>query len=91
MKNSNRGFIQIFIILVLIVVIISLLGVSIGELVGNKTLKDNFSYLFKGIKYVWDNYLVVPVKIIITSLKKLSKAIFCDVPTLQNIARFCDK
>ncbi|HBT81219.1 hypothetical protein A2757_01970 [Candidatus Giovannonibacteria bacterium RIFCSPHIGHO2_01_FULL_48_47] len=67
----QSGFIQILIILALLVVIISLLGVSLGELFSNKTLKDNFSYVFGGIKFVWKNYLLAPVKIIFGTFKDL--------------------
>lgn len=69
--ENKRGFIQILIILVLLIVIISLLGVSLGELFSNKTLKDNFSYVFRGINFVWENYLLAPVKIIFGTFKDL--------------------
>ncbi len=69
--ENKRGFIQILIILVLLIVIISLLGVSLGELFSNKTLKDNFSYVFGGINFVWENYLLAPVKIIFGTFKDL--------------------
>lgn len=58
--SEDRGIIQLLIILVLAIVIISLLGVSLGELFQNKTLKENFSFVFRWVEYLWDNFLSRP-------------------------------
>lgn len=60
MRNmpTNQGFIQFIIIIVLSVVILSLLGVSIGSFISNTTLRENFAFLWKGIAWVWQNYIV---------------------------------
>ncbi|MEK7630925.1 MAG: hypothetical protein AAB417_02770 [Patescibacteria group bacterium] len=52
----SKGIIQLGIIIVLSVVILSLLGVSLSSLVNNKTLSENFMFLWEGIKWVWINY-----------------------------------
>jgi|GEM_PF-2233713 len=52
----SRGIIQLGIIIILSVVILSLLGVSLSSLVNNKTIKENFVFLWEGIVWVWQNY-----------------------------------
>ena len=69
---APRGFIQLLIIIALLIIIMSLLGVSLGELFGNKTLQENFAYVFGGTKYLWENYLLAPVKIITNTFKNLA-------------------
>ena len=53
MYHSNRGFIQLVVILVLLVVILSLLGVSLSALFENKTLQENFGFIGTGFKNLW--------------------------------------
>lgn len=60
--GKNGGFIQLIIIIVLSVIILSLLGVSISSLINNKTLRENFSLLLQGIRWLWDHYLFAQVK-----------------------------
>lgn len=54
--QSNRGIIQFLIIIILSVVILSLLGVSLGSLLNQKTLQENFAFLWQGAVFVWNNY-----------------------------------
>ena len=54
---KNRGFIQLIVILALVLIVISLLGISLGDLFDNETLKKNFSFAWRWTKYIWDNYL----------------------------------
>src|SRR3989344_1955197 len=68
---QDRGIIQLLIILVLAVVIISLLGVKLGEVFQNKVLQDNFSFVFRAAKFVWENYLARPAKIIVRTFAEL--------------------
>ena len=53
----NKGFIKLFVIFILLVVIVSLLGIKIGEIPEKNTIKENFAYLFSWARYVWDNYI----------------------------------
>ncbi len=59
----NNGFIQFIIILVLLLVIVSLMGVRLLDVVNNKIVKDNFSFAWNFSNWMWDNYLHNPVKI----------------------------
>lgn len=61
--HNNKGFIQLLIILVLFIIILSLLGVSLGALFENKILRDNFNFVWKSSANIWNNYLAVPAKI----------------------------
>jgi len=54
---KNEGLIQLLIIIVLSVIILSLLGVSLASLVENQTLKGNFTFLWRALKYIWNEYL----------------------------------
>ena len=48
-RYNQKGFLQLIVILVLLVVILSLLGVSLSTLFENKTLQENFSFVGVGI------------------------------------------
>ncbi|HEY4528117.1 MAG TPA: hypothetical protein VJL09_03680 [Candidatus Paceibacterota bacterium] len=82
---QDRGIIQLLIILVLAVVIISLLGVKLGEVFQNKVLQDNFSFVFRAAKFVWENYLARPAKIIVRTFAELIWQPFVD--TLEGLKR----
>ncbi|MDA1334625.1 MAG: hypothetical protein O2794_01250 [bacterium] len=53
---QKGGVIQAFIIIALVVIILSLLGVSLGALFSDKTIRDNFVFIWNGIGYLWENY-----------------------------------
>lgn len=61
---QNKGFIQIIIIAVLLVIILSLLGVSLSSLFSNPLLKENFGFLGKWIAKLWNSYLFAPFQYI---------------------------
>ena len=56
-NSRNKGFIQIIIIAVLLVIILSLLGVSLNALFSNTVLRDNFGFLGRWIADIWNAYL----------------------------------
>ncbi|OGF59355.1 hypothetical protein A3B05_02850 [Candidatus Giovannonibacteria bacterium RIFCSPLOWO2_01_FULL_43_160] len=56
MRKPKQGFIQIIIIAVLLVIILSLLGVSLNSLFSNSVLRDNFGFLGRWLGQLWDNY-----------------------------------
>lgn len=51
--HNQHGFFQLIVILVLLIVILSLLGVSLSALFQNKTLQENFSFIGTGFKNLW--------------------------------------
>lgn len=57
---AKQGFIQLIIIIALLVIILSLLGVSLSSLFSNPVLQQNFGFLWNWIGKIWDNYLSAP-------------------------------
>ena len=49
----NRGFIEILLAVVVVVIILSLLGISLGSIFGNQLLKDNFGFIWNWIVFSW--------------------------------------
>lgn len=54
----QKGFIQLIVILILMLVIASLLGADLSSLYKNKTLQTNFSVAWQGIAKIWDRYVL---------------------------------
>lgn len=74
-KNmQNRGFIQIIIIMLLLVIILSLLGVSLSSLFSNPILHENFGFLGDWISTIWTKYLAGPFKLLWDMLINLVKS-----------------
>lgn len=59
---QENGFIQLVIIFLLLIVIISLLGVSLSSLIQNETLKENFGIVGGWVEWVWNNILKGPAQ-----------------------------
>ena len=56
-QNLNKGIIQFLVIVLLSVIVLSLLGVSLSSLFNDKTLRENFVFLWHWVVYVWDTYI----------------------------------
>lgn len=65
----NKGLIQFIIILILTVIVLSLLGVSLSGLFNDKTLRENFAFLWHWTVYIWNTYVAGFVKDISATLK----------------------
>ena len=61
---NNKGFIQLIVIAVMLIIILSLLGVSLSALFSNKTLRDNFKFVWDSAVYIWNQYLVGPAEFV---------------------------
>lgn len=79
-RPQKRGFVQLIIILALIVVIVSLLGVSLRTLFDNTTLQDNFGFVGEWVSSVWHNYLAAPF---VYAWNNLLRPLFCTIPLLR--------
>lgn len=55
--QTNRGFISVIIIFILTVIILSLLGVSLSSLFNDRTLRENFVFLWHWVVYIWNTYV----------------------------------
>lgn len=59
----QKGFVQLLIILALLIIVISLLGISLSDVAQNPQVKGNFSFVYSASQWLWDNYLHDPVNI----------------------------
>lgn len=50
---KNRGFIEILLAVTILIIILSLFGISLTSIFNNETLKANFLYVWGWIKFVW--------------------------------------
>jgi len=55
--KTNRGFVQLIIIIILTIVILSLLNVSIRSFTSNTTLRENFAYSWEWITWLWNSFI----------------------------------
>lgn len=78
MKEDNQGFVQIIIIIALLVVILSLLGVSLSSLFSNPLLKENFGFIGVWLSNIWDNYLAASAHYLWNILKEVIWAPFVE-------------
>ncbi|MEK7090654.1 MAG: hypothetical protein AAB930_03650 [Patescibacteria group bacterium] len=51
MKNS--GFIEILLAVTILIIILSLFGISLTSIFNNETLKANFLYVLDWVKFGW--------------------------------------
>ena len=68
---ASRGFIQTIVILFLVLVILSLLGINLSQLTENQALRENFSLVWDGIKFLWERYLLHPTEVVWNLFLKL--------------------
>ncbi|MBI1957354.1 MAG: hypothetical protein HYS44_02775 [Candidatus Niyogibacteria bacterium] len=59
--RREQGFLQLIVILVLLVVILSLLGVSLSALFENKMLQENFGFVGRALSFAWNEWLQGPI------------------------------
>ena len=68
--GTQKGFIQLIVIFILIVIVLSLLGVSLRALFSNTTLHDNFGFVGEWARWFWNSYLGAPFRLIFSNLLK---------------------
>jgi hypothetical protein len=56
-ERYNQGIVQFLIIIILSVIILSLLGVSLTSLFNDNTIRENFVFLWGGVKHIWLTYI----------------------------------
>ena len=57
MEKTNQGLIQLIVIVILSLIILSLLGISLRSLFSDKTLTENFVFVWDMLKRFWGNYV----------------------------------
>ncbi len=55
--NTNRGFIQIIVLVVIILVALGYFGFSIREIMDSPVVSDNLSYVWNATVHLWNTYL----------------------------------
>jgi len=58
--NKQRGIVRTIIIIVIALLVVSYFGINIRQVATSPTSQSNFSYVWGGITFVWDNYLRTP-------------------------------
>jgi len=61
--TQQKGFVQLIIIVALLVIILSLLGVSLRALFANELLKENFGFIGEWLRWFWNGYLGMPFRL----------------------------
>ena len=59
--NKQRGIVRTVIIIIIALLVISYFGINLRQVATSPTAESNFSYVWGGIVYTWDNYLKTPV------------------------------
>lgn len=59
--NKQKGIVRTIIIIIIALLVISYLGINLRQLATSPTTESNFSYVWNGTVYIWDNYLETPV------------------------------
>ncbi len=58
--NTHRGFIQIIVIVVIILVALGYFGLNVKDIIDSPTVSGNLSYAWGIVVHIWDNYLAGP-------------------------------
>lgn len=81
--NTNKGFVQIILIIVIVLVALGYFGLNLREIIDSPAVSDNLSYFWNGVVYVWDHFLAGPVIYLWGILKNLLWGAF--VNNIQSI------
>jgi hypothetical protein len=76
-SNTNRGFIKLIILIVVILLIISYFGINLKGVVDSSTFQSNWGYVKEFIVYIWNHFLsgifiFIWDTILVPLLKKIS-------------------
>lgn len=60
MKIFKRGFVGIFALIVISILLLSYLGFDLKKIFSSEAVKSNFAFAWEMIQYVWNNFLSKP-------------------------------
>ena len=69
--NTNKGFIQIVVLIVIILIVLGYFGLNIRDIIDSPAVSDNLSYAWGVVVHVWQNYLAAPVAYLFGVFKNL--------------------
>ena len=83
--NTNKGFIQIIVLIVIILVALGYFGLNVREIIDSPVVSDNLSYVWNGVVYIWQNYLTAPFMYLWGVFKNLLWGAFVNnIESLKN-------
>ena len=59
--NSQSGFAKLIILIIIAILVLSFFGFNLKSIVESPTSKENFSYAWGWVTFVWDHYLSRPL------------------------------
>ncbi len=62
MKTQQKGFIHIIVIAILLIIIVSLLGVSLRSVFSNTVLQENFRAVGDWLSWLWNSPILAPLR-----------------------------
>ena len=70
-KLMNRGFVEVILAVIILIIILSLFGVSLAKIFDNQMVKDNFGFIWSWARPLW-NWLYenfyIPVREVISNI-----------------------
>ena len=67
----NRGFVEVILAVIILIIILSLFGVSLAKIFDNQMVKDNFGFIWSWARPLW-NWLYenfyIPVREVISNI-----------------------
>lgn len=58
--NTNKGFIQLIVLIVIILVALGYFGLNVREIIDSPVVSDNLSYAWGVTVHIWQTYLAGP-------------------------------
>lgn len=58
--NTNKGFIQIIVVIIIILVALGYFGLNVREIIDSPVVSDNLSYAWSITVHIWQSYLAAP-------------------------------
>lgn len=60
----NNGLISLIVLIVITLIILGYFGYSLRTIMHKPEVSDNFSYIWSGLEWVWNTFLVIPASFI---------------------------
>ena len=60
----NEGLIKLVILIIIGVIVLSYFGINVRSILESDLVRDNFGYLWNGVKSIWNNYLAKPANFV---------------------------
>ena len=61
MRNEQKGFVKLIIVLVIVLIVLGYFGFNIKSIVQSPSVSGNLNYVWGLVVTLWNKFLVVPV------------------------------